>query len=88
MDHKVQTKKRNPGQPLAEYLVGEVSIVASALTERVSVPALKLREAGEHFSDSSSDLGSALAYGKGWAQDTTHSVFTHVSTPPNNPTFN
>lgn len=25
MDHEAQTQKKNPGQPLAEYLVGKVS---------------------------------------------------------------
>lgn len=64
MDHEAQ--KRNPGQPVAEYLVVKVSFVAYVLTECVSDPTLKLREVGEHFSDSSVDLVSTLAYGKGW----------------------
>lgn len=64
MDHEAQTQKRNPGQPVAEYLVGKVSFVAYVLTECVSDPTLKLREVGEHFSDSSVDLVSTLAYGK------------------------
>lgn len=66
MDREAQTQKRNPGQPFAEYLIGKVSFVAYVLTECVSDPTWKLREAGEHFSDSSVDLVSALAYGKGW----------------------